>query len=135
MIGKKIKELITPSDKQSPADPSDDKKIILIDPASIGKEPVPEPDMRIVGLFADVHEEKIAEVIQNMLFFSEINSLSSEEAQKPIKFYLSTYGGNADDMFALYDVMRHVKQTTEIETIGLGKVMSAGVLLLSAGSK
>ena len=52
-----------------------------------------------------------------------------------IEFYISTYGGAADDMFALYDVMRQVKNLTEIHTIGMGKVMSAGVLLLAAGTK
>ena len=38
-------------------------------------------------------------------------------------------------MFALYDIMRQIKLTTEIHTIGMGKVMSAGVLLLAAGTK
>lgn len=58
-----------------------------------------------------------------------------EEDKKSIEFYISTYGGSADDMFALYDLMNVVKEDTEIHTIGLGKVMSAGVLLLAAGSK
>lgn len=53
----------------------------------------------------------------------------------PIKLYISTQGGNADDMFAIYDVMELVKRTVPIQTIGLGKVMSAGVLLLAAGTK
>jgi ATP-dependent Clp protease protease subunit len=38
-------------------------------------------------------------------------------------------------MFAVYDVMRMVKNDIPISTIGLGKVMSAGVLLLAAGTK
>jgi len=38
-------------------------------------------------------------------------------------------------MFAIYDLMRSVLKDCEIETIGLGKVMSAGVLLLAAGTK
>ena len=38
-------------------------------------------------------------------------------------------------MFALYDVMEAVKEETEIHTIGVGKVMSAGTLLLAAGTK
>ena len=53
----------------------------------------------------------------------------------PIKLYISTQGGNADDMFAIYDVIELVKRTVPIQTIGLGKVMSAGVLLLAAGTK
>jgi ATP-dependent Clp protease protease subunit len=52
-----------------------------------------------------------------------------------MEFIISTYGGSADDMFALYDVMRMIQKDCEIHTFGLGKVMSAGVLLLAAGSK
>jgi ATP-dependent Clp protease protease subunit len=95
----------------------------------------PEPDMRVVGLFADVNEEKIAEVIHNVLFFNALNAQSEPDQHRPITFYLSTYGGNADDMFAMYDIMRNVRELTEIHTVGLGKVMSAGVLLLAAGTK
>ena len=38
-------------------------------------------------------------------------------------------------MFALYDVMRLTREKCDIITFGLGKVMSAGVLLLAAGTK
>jgi len=65
----------------------------------------------------------------------EVNKLSKEDKRKPIEFYISTYGGNADDMFGLYDIIRQVKETSEIHTIGLGKVMSAGVLLLASGTQ
>jgi ATP-dependent Clp protease protease subunit len=58
-----------------------------------------------------------------------------EEDRRPIEFYISSYGGNADDMFALYDIMRQIREETEIHTIGMGKVMSAGVLLLAGGTK
>lgn len=101
---------------------------------SIG-QPV-EPDLRTIGLFSDVAEEKVAELAHAMLYLNELNKLEKKEAnKKPIQFYLSTYGGNADDMFALYDIMRQVKKDTDIETIGMGKVMSAGVLLLASGTK
>ena len=38
-------------------------------------------------------------------------------------------------MFAIYDMMRLTREECIIETVGLGKVMSAGVLLLAAGTK
>ena len=38
-------------------------------------------------------------------------------------------------MFGIYDVMNFCKQFCDIQTIGLGKVMSAGTLLLAAGTK
>ena len=68
-----------------------------------------------------------------MIYLNEVNKVNKTE--NPISFYISTYGGSADDMFGMYDVMRHVREETEIHTIGLGKVMSAGVILLAAGTK
>tara|TARA_R100000808_G_scaffold25051_1_gene60907 strand:- start:6160 stop:6786 length:627 start_codon:yes stop_codon:yes gene_type:complete len=113
----------------------DSKQIVLLDPSALGGES-PEPDLRIIGMFCDVHEEKVAEVIHAMLYLNEMNKIQKkEENKRPIEFYLSTYGGSADDMFALYDIMRTIRQDTEIHTLGLGKVMSAGVLLLAAGTK
>ena len=114
------------------ANSGDDQKIVLIDPNSL--ESRADPDLRIIGMFCDVHEEKVAEVIHAMLYLNEMNKLDPKNV-RPIEFYLSTYGGSADDMFGLYDVMRGIRQETEIHTLGLGKVMSAGVLLLAAGTK
>jgi ATP-dependent Clp endopeptidase proteolytic subunit ClpP len=113
---------------------SDEQKIVLVDSAALTGG-APEPDLRIIGMFCDVHEEKVAEVIHAMLYLNEMNRVAKEENRRPIEFYLSTYGGSADDMFALYDIMRTIRQETEIHTLGLGKVMSAGVLLLAAGTK
>jgi len=94
-----------------------------------------EPDLRVIGLYSDVSDEKIAELTQAILYLNEVNKLAPEENRKPIEFYINTYGGSAHDMFALYDVMEMVKEETEIHTIGVGKVMSAGTLLLAAGTK
>ena len=124
-----IKKLL---DKIAP----DEQKIVLVDPAALTGAAPREPDLRIIGMFCDVHEEKVAEIIHAMLYLNEINKLEEkQENKKPIEFYLSTYGGSADDMFALYDIMRTIRQETEIHTLGLGKVMSAGVLLLAGGTK
>ena len=54
---------------------------------------------------------------------------------EPLNFIVSTWGGSAADMFAIYDTMRMVRKDCEIHTLGLGKVMSAGVLLLASGTK
>jgi ATP-dependent Clp protease protease subunit len=113
-------------------------RIILLDPDALaGASTSPmELDLRVIGLFSDVEQEKIAEICQSLIYMNESNKIQKkEEDKKSIEFYISTYGGSADDMFALYDLMNVVKEDTEIHTIGLGKVMSAGVLLLAAGSK
>ena len=57
------------------------------------------------------------------------------ETYKPIDFYISTFGGSAAEMFSVYDTIRSIRDTTPICTHGLGKVMSAGVPLLAAGTK
>ncbi len=95
--------------------------------------PAKEPDLRLMGLFSDVSDEKVAELVHALLYLDELNKVRKEN--KPVEFYICTYGGSADDMFALYDVMRQVRQNTEVHTIGMGKVMSAGVLILAAGTK
>ncbi|MBL19067.1 MAG: hypothetical protein CMC82_04475 [Flavobacteriaceae bacterium] len=92
-----------------------------------------QPDLRIMGLFSDVSDDKIAELVHAMIYMDELNSM--RQTDLPIEFYISTYGGSADDMFAMYDVMRVIRERTEIHTVGLGKVMSAGVLLLASGTK
>ena len=58
-----------------------------------------------------------------------------EETDKTIDFIVSTYGGEASEAFALYDIMRVVRKDCDIATFGLGKVMSGGVLILAAGTK
>ena len=102
---------------------------------ALGDAPA-EPDLRVIGLYSSVEDEKIAELTQALLYLNEMNRLLPEgKEKKPVEFYINTYGGSADDMFAMYDLMRQIKDTTEIYTIGLGKVMSAGVLLLASGTK
>ena len=110
----------------------EEKNIIVLDSGAT-KQP-PEPDLRVIGLVGDIQEEKLGEIIHAFLYMNEVNKESSDEDKKDIEFYLSTYGGSADDMFALYDVMKLVQKTTDISTIGMGKVMSAGVLLLASGT-
>ena len=55
---------------------------------------------------------------------------------RSISMMVSTHGGTASDMFSILDVMDMVKERTcDIETFGIGKVMSAGVPILAAGTK
>ena len=127
MIRDLIKRLLVGSQSEQ----QQENKIVLVN----GDAP-PEPDLRVVGLFSEVVDEKITEIIHGLLYMNEMNKLEEDPKNKrDIEFYLSTYGGSADDMFALYDVMQIVQEETEIHTIGVGKVMSAGTLLLAAGTK
>ena len=145
-IKKAIKSIIAEPEKQEEAKPNEEAdgaekkapkmEMLFLDPGALGGAEKPEPDLRVRGLFSEVEQEKIAELVHALLYMNEMNKLTEkDEDKKSIDFYLCTYGGSADDMFALYDVLNIVKEDTEVHTIGVGKVMSAGVLLLAAGTK
>tara|TARA_R100000008_G_C3521451_1_gene134208 strand:- start:368 stop:811 length:444 start_codon:yes stop_codon:yes gene_type:complete len=64
-----------------------------------------------------------------MLAFSKL-------ASEPIEVFLSTNGGSADEMYGIVDTMRYLQsQDCEIHVMGVGKIMSAGVLILASGTK
>tara|TARA_R110001583_G_scaffold161641_8_gene313802 strand:+ start:4251 stop:4913 length:663 start_codon:yes stop_codon:yes gene_type:complete len=133
-ILKNIKKIIA-AEINSCGTKKKNERVILRDTESAA-DSFTDLDLRIIGLFSDVDQEKTAELVQLLIYLNELNkSEEDEENRRPIDFYISTYGGCADDMFALYDLMNIVKENTVIKTIGLGKVMSAGVLLLAAGTK
>ena len=103
-------------------------------------------ELRIIGLIGEVSEERTTEVISSMLQLKQSGSKEVlEDPEKedsplvkvydPFELWISTYGGSAMDMFAIYDVMRLMREECDITTFGIGKVMSAGVLLLAAGTK
>lgn len=81
---------------------------------------------RIVVLHGDVNEASISMVVAQLLHLANQN-------HKPIHLVISTYGGSVDEMFTLYDTIKFLP--CPVHTIALGKVMSAGVLLLASGQK
>lgn len=85
-----------------------------------------QDDVRIVVLHGDVNEHTISHVIVQLLQLANQN-------HKPIHLVISTYGGSVDEMFSLYDTIKFLP--CPVHTIALGKVMSAGVLLLASGVK
>ena len=92
------------------------------------------PEQRSIMLVGEIDEEKSADLISALLVLAQQKKPDQEKADD-IKIYVSTYGGSADEMFSIYDVMNYCKQFCDIETIGLGKVMSAGTLILASGTK
>jgi len=62
---------------------------------------------------------------------AKLINFNIEDSESPVALYINTYGGSAYDMMAIYDIMQWVK--CPIYTVGFGKIMSAGVLLLAAG--
>lgn len=86
-----------------------------------------ECDSRTIFLVGDVTEPLIKHVVMGIFRLSEAHAL------KPINLVINTYGGSVDETFALYDAMKF--SAAPVRTIGLGKIMSAGCLMLAAGQK
>lgn len=117
------------------------------------------PPIRTTGIIGAVTEDKAADIIGALIKLvnngveevavvpekckdckcdppceSDLEPIT-KKVYKPIEFIVSTQGGSASEMFSIYDMMRHVQKDFEIHTLGIGKVMSAGVLILAAGTK
>jgi ATP-dependent Clp endopeptidase proteolytic subunit ClpP len=100
---------------------------------------------RLIALFGDIDEPKAGQLCYNLHILSSDISIVPEDPEDmtkgvtttvdPIQLMICSPGGNASEMFAIYDNMRLVREICDIETFGVGKVMSAGVLLLAAGTK
>ena len=106
----------------------------------------PRPELRMTGIYGDVNEERCSEAVYGLMalhltgtdkVLSDPEDENSDlvETYQPIDFIVSSHGGLAADMFSVYDIMRELRDRTPIHTKGIGKVMSAGVLLLAAGTK
>jgi ATP-dependent Clp endopeptidase proteolytic subunit ClpP len=117
---------------------------ILVDPTSLNA----------IALIGDVSEETTNDIVYAMLLLNrkntdeylttvlmmekeELEEIDVEKFKPNIDFYISTNGGSADEMFGIYDIIRMIKDegVNSISTYGIGKVMSAGVLLLASGTK
>ena len=121
------------------------KSIIVLPPMSGGGAP-PEKKSRVVPVIGDVSERMALEVISGLVtlrengkkkVLSDPKDANSEVIEKylPIEMIVSTFGGSALDMFGICDMMRVIQHDCPIITTGIGKVMSAGVLILASGTK
>jgi len=134
-------------DKEKPEvlDTGEDKQIVIVN--NIQSPSNPEPELRTINLYGDITEQKGADVVAALLYLE--NTSHSPVLEGPtdpgstpivvarsIAMMISTHGGVASDMFSILDIMDMVKRRTcDIETFGIGKVMSAGVPILAAGTK
>ena len=131
--------------KEDPEINQDDKQVVIINNI---QPPAPaEPELRTINLYGDISEQKGADVVAALLYLENTShAVSTRDPQDPeseqvvvarsIAMMVSTHGGTASDMFSILDIMDMVKdRTCDIETFGIGKVMSAGVPILAAGTK
>ena len=120
----------------------DDKQIVIIN----NIDSPHQEEIRSLSLYGDINEKMCGDAVTAILYLGN-NSESLEyvdpsdpesdvvKVSKPIDILISTRGGSASEMFSVYDTMRLVRDKCDISTFGVGKVMSAGVLILAAGTK
>tara|TARA_R100000005_G_C4996141_1_gene202989 strand:+ start:2549 stop:3238 length:690 start_codon:yes stop_codon:yes gene_type:complete len=132
-------------EKKQKAPEQDDKQIVIVN--NIQPPANSEPELRTINLYGDISEQKGADVVAALLYLENTShAISTKDPQDPdsdqvivarsIAMMVSTHGGTASDMFSILDIMDMVKERTcDIETFGIGKVMSAGVPILAAGTK
>ncbi len=126
-------------------DKQEDKQIIIVNNIQVPSNS--DNELRTINLYGDISEQKGADVVAALLYLENTSHTmlpdEEEDPSKPgtviarsISMMVSTHGGTASDMFSILDVMEMVKERTcDIETFGIGKVMSAGVPILAAGTK
>jgi len=102
--------------------------------AALGEDEPP-----LMGLGSDLTESAAQSLAMALLQFNGGKIRATEEDFEDdgadIEFYISSGGGSVNDMFAVYDLMGIVKIHRDIATFGFGKVYSAAVPLLAAGTK
>tara|TARA_R100000152_G_C6743451_1_gene167163 strand:+ start:364 stop:1014 length:651 start_codon:yes stop_codon:yes gene_type:complete len=131
----KINKTKKKKDEESPEEAPEEITKMAMEMLGIAPD---EPALRSMMLYGDLDEEKALEIIVGLMLLADKpkpNAFDEQGNLLPMNLYISTYGGNADDMFAIYDMMNLTKEKCDIVTIGLGKVMSAGTLVLAAGTK
>ncbi len=105
-------------------------------------QPVLENPDRSIKDFNDISIESLGahvlfgQVDENSMREATIFILKANQIFKPsreITIFLNTLGGNCYDGFAFIDVMEISRNP--IKTVGLGNIVSMGVLILAAGNK
>ncbi len=123
----------------------EDKQIVIVN--NVQLPAASEKELRTINLYGDITEQKGADVVAALLYLENTSHSPMMEdptdleatpiiVARSIAMMISTHGGVASDMFSILDIMDMVKERTcDIETFGIGKVMSAGVPILAAGTK
>ena len=93
----------------------------------------------LLGLCGEINEESLQDMSAVLIAANKNKILDIDAGEfedvDDLEFFISSNGGSVGDMFAVYDLMRIVKKNRDIRTYGFGKVSSAAVVLLAAGTQ
>lgn len=88
-----------------------------------------------IYIFGNISEKMSFEVVTTLVELSS-DIIQNGMIDPEITVFVNTEGGDLTEMYAIYDMMEFIKNKgIAISTIGIGKVMSAGLILLGAGTK
>jgi len=99
--------------------------------------PFVEEEEPLLGLVGEITEEATQQIALMLLGFNGgkvLNCEKQEEKPPDLEFFISSSGGSVSEMFTIYDLMRLVQKRRDIATFGYGKIASAAVLPLAAGT-
>ena len=82
---------------------------------------------RIIYIQGQFNDEMANSVVAQLLY------LNSRDKSKDIYMYINSPGGSITSMYSIYDVMNYI--SSDIYTVGIGSVCSAGSFILAAGTK
>tara|TARA_Y100001963_G_scaffold35085_1_gene48913 strand:- start:1927 stop:2553 length:627 start_codon:yes stop_codon:yes gene_type:complete len=94
-----------------------------------------EPLLGLVGEITESAAQQIALMLISFNGGGILRPQPPEEKEEDVEFFISTPGGSLSEMFTIYDLMELLKRRRDIATFGYGKIASAGVPLLAAGTK
>ena len=135
-------EQVEEEEQQPPSEEELEELAAFLEHA-MGPQKSPASELRVAQLYGPIDDKMATDIISAFLILKESGKEQFMEEDKeepttvyhPFELIISTPGGTAVDMFSIYDVMRQTEEECEIHTYGLGRVMSAGVVLLAAGTK
>lgn len=97
-------------------------------------------NMEAMGMISQLNEQLRRIVLSGTIredsaaqFLEQITAFEYVDITKPITVYIDTFGGSVDAALLMYDAIKAC--ACPVVTVGIGKVMSAGVLLEAAGEK
>lgn len=118
-----------PDDAPGPPKEDEDSGVMM----ALGEDEPP-----LMGLGSDLTESAAQNLTMALLAFNggRVRAVPEDlDDTSDVEFYISSGGGSVNDMLAVYDLMCLVKMNRDIATFGFGKVYSAAVPLLAAGTK
>ena len=115
---------------------NDEEEEVVSDEES-SPPPFADEEEPLLGLVGEITEEATQQIALMLLSFNGGKVLNCEEPdERPadLEFFISSSGGSVSEMFTIYDLMRLVQKRRDIATFGYGKIASAAVLVLAAGT-